>query len=246
MSDQKALHIELVTLFPELFDSFLAASLLGKAIGSGLVAVDRTNPRDFASGRHKNVDDTPYGGGPGMVMRPDPIAAAIDDIEARRGRAFRVFLSPSGTLLSQPLASELANRGRVLLVCGRYEGYDDRVCALYADQVISIGDYVLAGGEIAAAVLIEAMTRLVPGVIGCSDSTVDESFSAGRLEYPQYTRPPQFRDLAVPDVLLSGDHKAIERWRRREALRRTMARRPDLLTSHPLTDVERRLLDQED
>src|SRR5688572_16745903 len=243
---EKALHVELVTLFPELFDSFLAASLLGKAIESGLVAVDRTNPRDYARGRHKNVDDTPYGGGPGMVMRPDPIAAAIDDVEARRGRAFRVFLSPSGTLFSQPLATELANRRRVLLVCGRYEGYDDRVSSLYADQVISIGDYVLAGGEIAAAVVIEAMARLVPGVIGCSDSTVDESFSAGRLEYPQYTRPPQFRDQAVPEVLLSGDHKAIERWRRREALRRTMARRPDLLTSHPLTEEERRLLDQDD
>lgn len=246
MSDQKPLHVELVTLFPELFDSFLAASLLGKAIEAGLVKVDRTNPRDFARGRHKNVDDTPYGGGPGMVMRPDPIAAAIDDIEARRGRAFRVFLSPSGTLFSQPLATELANRGRVLLVCGRYEGYDDRVCSLYADQVISIGDYVLAGGESAAAVVIEAMARLVPGVIGCSDSTLDESFSHGRLEYPQYTRPPEFRDLAVPEVLLSGDHKKIERWRRREALRRTMARRPDLLTSHPLTDEERRLLDQDD
>src|SRR5438093_3986685 len=138
MSDSPLLHVELVTLFPELFDSFLAASLLGKAIEGGLIAVDRTNPRDFGTGKHRNVDDTPYGGGPGMVMRPDPIAAAIDDIEAKRGRAFRVFLSPSGTLLSQPLASELANRRRVLLVCGRYEGYDDRVCTLYADQVISI------------------------------------------------------------------------------------------------------------
>jgi tRNA (guanine37-N1)-methyltransferase len=246
MSEGPRLHVELVTLFPELFDSFLAASLLGKAIEGGLVAVDRTNPREFAKGKHKNVDDTPYGGGPGMVMRPEPIAAAIDDIEARRGRAFRVFLSPSGTLLSQSLASELANRGRVLLVCGRYEGYDDRVCAMYADQVVSIGDYVLAGGEIAAAVLIEAMARLVPGVIGCSESTVDESFSAGRLEYPHYTRPPQFRDLAVPDVLLSGDHKAIERWRRREALRRTMARRPELLDRHPLSDEERRLMDEDD
>jgi tRNA (guanine37-N1)-methyltransferase len=240
-----ALHVELVTLFPELFDSFLSASLLGKAIEGGLVAVDRTNPRDFAKGRHKNVDDTSYGGGPGMVMRPEPIAAAIDDIEARRGRTFRVFLSPSGTLLSQPLATELGNRGRVLLVCGRYEGYDDRVCAAYADQVISIGDYVLAGGEIAAAVLIEAMARLVPGVLGCSASTVDESFSAGRLEYPQYTKPPLWKDLAVPDVLLSGDHKAILRWRRREALRRTMARRPDLLTAHPLTEEERRLMGDE-
>jgi tRNA (guanine37-N1)-methyltransferase len=245
MSDNPLLHVELVTLFPELFDSFLSASLLGKAIEGGLVAVDRTNPRDFAA-KQRNVDDTPYGGGPGMVMRPDPIANAIDDIEARRGRAFRVFLSPSGTLFSQPLATELANRGRVLLVCGRYEGYDDRVATLYADQVVSIGDYVLAGGETAAAVIIEAMARLVPGVIGCSASTVDESFSAGRLEYPHYTRPPQFRDIAVPEVLLSGDHKAIERWRRREALRRTMARRPELLDRHPLTEEERRLLDQED
>jgi tRNA (guanine37-N1)-methyltransferase len=242
MSDTKPLlHVELVTLFPELFDSFLTTSLLGKAIEAGLVAVDRTNPRDFALNR-RNVDDTPYGGGPGMVMRADAIAGAIDDAEARRGRTFRVFLSPSGTLLSQPLATELARRGRVLLVCGRYEGYDERVATLYADQVISLGDYVLAGGEVAAAVVIEAMARLVPGVIGCSDSTVDESFSAGRLEYPQYTRPPQFRDLAVPEVLLSGDHGAIERWRRREALRRTMARRPELFDRHPLTDEERRLL----
>jgi tRNA (guanine37-N1)-methyltransferase len=245
MSDPPRLHVELVTLFPELFDSFLAASLLGKAIEGGLVAVDRTNPRDFAPDRHRRVDDTPYGGGPGMVMRPDPIAAAIEDVESRRGRAFRVFLSPSGTLLTQPLAAELASRGRVLLVCGRYEGYDDRVCATYADQVVSIGDYVLAGGEVAAAVLIEAMARLVPGVLGCSDSTVDESFSAGRLEYPQYTRPPQWKELAVPEVLLSGDHKAILRWRRRESLRRTMARRPDLLDRHPLTDEERRLLDDD-
>jgi tRNA (guanine37-N1)-methyltransferase len=245
MSDKPLLHVELVTLFPELFDSFLSASLLGKAIEGGLVVVDRTNPRDFAQ-KARNVDDTPYGGGPGMVMRPDPIAGAIDDIEAQRGRAFRVFLSPSGTMFSQALATELANRGRVLLVCGRYEGYDDRVAALYADQVVSIGDYVLAGGETAAAVIIEAMARLVPGVIGCAESTVDESFSAGRLEYPHYTRPPQFRDLAVPEVLLSGDHKAIDRWRRREALRRTMARRPELLDRHPLTEEERRLLDEED
>lgn len=240
------LHVELVTLFPELFDSYLGASLLGKAIEAGLVAVDRTNPRDFAKGRHKQVDDTPYGGGPGMVMRPDPIADAIEDAEARRGRAFRVFLSPSGTLLSQSLCTELANRRRVMLVCGRYEGYDDRVASMYADQVISIGDYVLAGGEVAAAVVIEAMARLVPGVIGCADSTVDESFSAGRLEYPHYTRPPRFKDMAVPPVLLSGDHKAIERWRRREALRRTMARRPDLLDRHPLTEEERRLLDDDE
>jgi tRNA (guanine37-N1)-methyltransferase len=246
MSEPPRLHVEILTLFPELFDSFLGASLLGKAIAAGLVAVDRTNPRDFAPGRARSVDDTPYGGGPGMILRPAPLAEAIDDIEARRGRAHRVFLSPSGTLLSQPLVSDLAARGRVLLVCGRYEGFDDRVCALYADQVLSIGDYVLAGGELAAAVVIEAMARLIPGVLGCSDSTVDESFSAGRLEYPQYTRPPEYRGLPVPEILLSGHHAAVARWRQVESLRRTAARRPDLLERHPLSPEERALLGRDD
>src|SRR5881394_4511029 len=156
MSEPARLHVEVVTLFPELFDSFLSASLLGKAIAAGLLAVDRTNPRDFAPGRARSVDDTPYGGGPGMILRPAPLADAIDHIEARRGRAFRVFLSPSGTLLSQAIAADLAARRRVLLVCGRYEGYDERVAAGYADQVLSVGDYVLAGGEIPAALVIEA------------------------------------------------------------------------------------------
>jgi tRNA (guanine37-N1)-methyltransferase len=245
MSEGPRLHVEIVTLFPEIFDSFLSASLLGKAIEAGLVAVDRTNPRDFVPGRHRSVDDTPYGGGPGMILRPAPLADAIDDIEVRRGRAFRVFLSPSGTLMSQEVATDLVARRRVLLVCGRYEGYDDRVATVYADQILSVGDFVLAGGEIAAALVVEAMARLVPGVLGCSESTVDESFSAGRLEYPQYTRPPEFRGLPVPEVLLSGDHAAIARWRRREALRRTVARRPDLLEKHPLSPEERDLLDQE-
>jgi tRNA (guanine37-N1)-methyltransferase len=246
MSEAPLLDIEIVTLFPEMFDSFLGASLLGKAIEGGVVAVTRTNPRDFAGGRHRSVDDTPYGGGPGMILRPAPLAAAIDDIESRRGRAHRVFLSPSGALFSQAMAADLAGRGRVLLVCGRYEGFDDRVCALYADAIVSVGDYVLAGGEVAAALVIEAMARLVPGVVGCSASTVDESFSAGRLEYPQYTRPPEFRGLTVPDVLLSGDHKAIDLWRRRQSLQRTLARRPDLLHRHPLGDEERALVQQDD
>jgi tRNA (guanine37-N1)-methyltransferase len=245
MSDGPQLHVEIVTLFPEIFDSFLGASLLGKAIGAGLVAIDRTNPRDHVPGRHRSVDDPPYGGGPGMILRPAPLADAIDDIEKRRGRAFRVFLSPSGTLMSQTVAVDLARRRRVLLVCGRYEGYDDRVAALYGDLILSVGDYVLAGGEVAAAVVIEAMARLVPGVLGCRDSTAEESFSSGRLEYPQYTRPPEFRGLAVPEVLLSGDHAAVARWRRREALRRTVARRPDLLDQHPLSPEERDLLDDE-
>jgi tRNA (guanine37-N1)-methyltransferase len=232
------LDVELITLFPELFDSFLRASLLGKAIAGGLVRVHRTNPRDFAPGRHRQVDDSPYGGGPGMILRPEPVAAAIDAAEAARGRAHRLLLAPAGRLFDQALAAELAARGRVMLVCGRYEGIDERIAELYADDVVSIGDYVLAGGETAAAVIIEAVARLVPGVLGCEASSVDESFSAGRLEYPQWTRPPEFRGRKVPEVLLSGNHASVGKWRRLEALRRTRLRRPDLFARHPRTEEE--------
>jgi len=236
------LAIEIITLFPEVFTSFLEASLLGKAVASGLIAVERTNPRDFAPGRHRQVDDSPYGGGPGMVLRPDPVAAAIDDVETRRGRAHRLLLAPSGRLFNQTCAADLAIRGRIMLICGRYEGVDERIAELYADESVSIGDYVLAGGEVAAAVIIEATARLVPGVLGCGESVVEESFSAGRLEFPQWTRPPLFRGLGVPDVLLSGNHAEVARWRRREALRRTLSRRPDLLDRWPLTEEEKAML----
>ncbi len=244
MSEAK-LTFEIVTLFPELFDSFLATSLLGKAVTSGLVVVHRTNPRDFAPGKHKSVDDTPYGGGPGMVLRPEPLAGALDHIAAVRGPAHRILLSPQGRLFNQAMAADLGARPRVVLICGRYEGIDERIASLYADDVVSVGDYVLAGGEVAAALVIEAVTRLVPGVIGKIASTVDESFSAGRVEYPHFTHPRDFRGLSVPEILLSGDHAAIERWRRREALRRTMARRPDLLSAFPLTQAERSLFDDD-
>jgi tRNA (guanine37-N1)-methyltransferase len=236
------LDVELVTLFPEMFDSFLRASLLGKAIDGGIVRVKRTNPRDFAPGRHRQVDDSPYGGGPGMILRPGPVAAAIEAVEAERGRAHRLLLSPSGRLFDQALAGELAGRCRLMFICGRYEGLDERIAELFADEVVSIGDYVLAGGEMAAAVLIEAVARLVPGVLGCEASTVDESFSAGRLEYPQWTRPPTFRGLAVPEVLLSGNHAQVAKWRGLESLRRTQARRPDLIERHPLTEHETMLV----
>jgi tRNA (guanine37-N1)-methyltransferase len=236
------LSIEIVTLFPEVFASFLQASLLGKAIASGLIAVATTNPRNFAPGRHRQVDDSPYGGGPGMVLRPDPVAAAIDDVENRRGRAHRLLLSPSGRLFDQRCAADLAARGRIMLICGRYEGVDERIAQLYADESVSIGDYVLAGGEVAAAAIIEATARLVPGVLGCGESVVEESFSAGRLEFPQWTRPPLYRGLGVPEVLLSGDHAEVARWRRREALRRTLLRRPDLIDRYPLDEEERAML----
>jgi tRNA (guanine37-N1)-methyltransferase len=235
------LDVEIVTLFPELFDSFLRASLLGKAIEAGIVRIGRTNPRDFARGRHRQVDDSPYGGGPGMILRPEPLAAAIEAAEATRGRAHRLLLSPAGRPFDQGLAAALAKRGRLLLICGRYEGVDERVAELFADEVVSIGDYVLAGGELAAAVVLETVARLVPGVLGCEASAADESFAAGRLEYPQWTRPPTFRGLSVPEVLLSGNHAQIAKWRRLESLRRTQTRRVDLLSRYPVTDDERLL-----
>jgi tRNA (guanine37-N1)-methyltransferase len=237
------LDIEIVTLFPEIFDSFLATSLLGKAIENGIVRVSRTNPRDFGKGRHHKVDDAPYGGGPGMVMMPEPLAAAIENIEAERGLAHRVLLAPSGRPFDQTLAETFAARGRLMFICGRYEGIDERIMEIFTPEVVSIGDYVLAGGEMAAAVMIEATARLVPGVLGCEESKVDESFAGKRLEYPQFTRPPSFRGLDVPDVLLSGNHAQVGAWRRLESLRRTVARRPDLIGHYPLTEEEKWLLD---
>src|SRR5450432_534694 len=234
---------ELVTLFPEIFEGFLGATLLGKAIAAGVVGAHRTNPRDFAPGRHRQVDDAPYGGGPGMIIRVEPIAAAIEAIEAARGPAHRVLLTPQGRPFDQARAAELAKLPRLLLVCGRYEGVDERVGAHLCHEQLSVGDFVLAGGELAAAIVVEAVARLVPGVLGCGLSADDESFSAGRLEYPQWTRPPTWNGHAVPEILSSGDHAEVARWRRLVALRRTAERRPDLLAAHPLTAEERKLLD---
>jgi tRNA (guanine37-N1)-methyltransferase len=236
---------EIVTLFPELFDGLLATTVIGKAIAAGIVAVHRTNPRDFGLGNYRQVDDTPYGGGPGMIMRVEPIAAALDAIAAARGPSHRILLTPRGRRFDQAGARALAGRPHVTLVCGRYEGVDERVGALVDDQ-ICLGDFVLAGGELAAAVVLEATARLVPGVLGCGLSAGDESFSAGRLEYPQWTRPADWNGQAPPPVLLSGDHAAIARWRLRASLRLTRALRPDLLAAYPLTDDEKRLLASDD
>jgi tRNA (guanine37-N1)-methyltransferase len=244
-ADGPAITFEIVTLFAEMFDDFLRTSLLGKAVTSGIVAVHRTSPRDFGVGRHRSVDDTPYGGGPGMIFRVEPLAAALAAITEARGPSHRVLLSPQGQRFDQRRAAALAGMSRVTLICGRYEGFDERI-ASQVDEQLSIGDYVLAGGELAAAVVIEAVARLVPGVLGCGLSAADESFSRGRLEYPQWTRPPEWNGQAVPSRLLSGDHQAIERWRRREALRRTQERRPDLLQAFPLSDDEKKLLEQDE
>lgn len=230
------MFIEILTIFPEYFRSPLGESLLGKAIASGRLAVRVTDLRSFAEGRHRKVDDEPYGGGAGMVMMAPVVAAAI---EARRDaeglpRAWTVLLTPDGETIDQALVERLAARERLLLFCGRYEGLDERTRALgLFDQEISLGDFVLPGGEAAALSVTEAVSRLVPGVVGSAESLEEESFTRERLDYPHYTRPREFRGLAVPDVLLSGDHAKIRRWRRARALERTRERRPDLLARRP-------------
>ena len=227
------MQIEILTIFPEYFRSPLTTSLLGKAIDSRLLDVTVTDLREFSEDKHRKVDDEPFGGGPGMVMAAPVIAAAI---ERRRGipPAWTVLLTPDGKRLDQELIEELIGRERLLLFCGRYEGIDERTRQLgLFDAEVSLGDFVLPGGESAALALVEALSRLVPGLVGCSESVERESFMDQRLDYPHYTRPREFRGLAVPDVLLSGDHARIERWRRARALERTRERRPDLLRERP-------------
>jgi tRNA (guanine37-N1)-methyltransferase len=233
------MRIEILTLFPPYFRSPLEESLLGRAIGAGLLEVTVTDMRLFSRDRHRKADDEPYGGGPGMVLTAPVVAKAI---EARQGvpPAWRVLLSPDGRRLDQLLVEQLAERHRLLLLCGRYEGIDERVRELgLLDEEVSIGDFVLSGGEAAALVLVEALSRRVPGVVGRAESVEQESFVHDRLDYPHYTRPREYRGLAVPDVLLSGDHARIAQWRRARALERTRARRPDLLERRPEEPGER-------
>jgi tRNA (guanine37-N1)-methyltransferase len=229
------LRIDVVTLFPELFDAPLRTSIIGRAVDRGILSVAVHDLREHGIGRHRVVDDAPYGGGAGMVMRPEPLFAAIEPLKGERTQV--ILLDPAGERLTDPLARELSAAGHVVLVCGRYEGVDERARAL-ADREVSIGDYVLTGGELPALVLIDAVARLVPGVIE-ADSHQSDSFADGLLEGPHYTRPERFRDASVPPVLLSGHHAEVARWRRVEALRRTVARRPDLLATAPLTDQDR-------
>jgi tRNA (guanine37-N1)-methyltransferase len=222
------MRVDVITIFPSLFDTFLATSLVGKAIQGGLVRIDVHDLREWTADRHRSVDDEPFGGGGGMVMTAPPWLAAVRAVSAER-RPRRILLSPQGRRLNDKRVRELAQMGDLLLLCGRYEGIDERVRELVVDDEISIGDYVLSGGEVASMVLIEALSRQVPGVVGLADSVRRESFRDGILDFPQYTRPRSVEGLEVPEVLLSGDHEAIERWRRDEALRRTAERRPDLL-----------------
>ena len=221
------MRIDVITLFPELFDVPLKTSLLGKAVQDGKLRIEITNLRDFGLGPHRSVDDQPYGGGAGMVMRPEPIFAAGESIRQDNSRV--VLLSPRGTRLDQSQVGRLSSFEHLVLICGRYEGVDERVAEHLADEELSIGDFILSGGEIAALAVIEAVSRFVPGVLGNRASLASESHSEGLLEYPQYTRPAAFRGWDVPEILLSGDHGAVERWRRDRAEQLTRERRPDLL-----------------
>lgn len=232
------MRFDIVTIFPGFFASPLSETILKRAQEKGLVRFSLHDIRDATRDRHRSVDDTPYGGGAGMVMLAGPLVDAVEAIP-RKERSLRVLLTPQGEPLTQRLVRELAGYDQLILICGRYEGIDERARARIADREISIGDYVVSGGEIAALVIIDAVTRLVPGVLGNEASAEHESFESGLLEYPQYTRPEIFRDEQVPEVLLSGNHAEIERWRRQEALRRTRERRPDLLEKADLTDEER-------
>ena len=227
------MRVDVVTLFPEMFAGFLATSFVGRAIEGGQLAVRFRSPRDFGLGKHRSVDDTPYGGGSGMVMRVDVLCAAMEslDEDAPGGvKAHRALMTPQGRLLGQGKVRELAGREAVMLVCGRYEGFDERVRA-YVEEEISLGDFVMTGGEVAAMAVVDACARLLPGVLGNEASTIDESHSpetGGLLEYPHYTRPAEFRGVRVPEVLAGGNHAEIARWRREQAVARTRERRPDL------------------
>jgi tRNA (guanine37-N1)-methyltransferase len=222
------MRIDIVTIFPEYFAGPLDAALLGKARAKGLLDIRVHDLRAHTTDRHRTVDDEPFGGGPGMVMKPEPWFDAVEAIEGWEG-ARRVLLTPAGRRFDQKTAEQLSAAPQMVLMCGRYEGIDERVSSGLATDEISIGDYVLAGGESAALVVVEAVTRLLAGVVGEPASLVEESFSTGLLDYPHFTRPAEFRGMQVPEVLLSGDHAAIERWRREQAIERTKGRRPDLL-----------------
>jgi tRNA (guanine37-N1)-methyltransferase len=238
-------RFDIVTIFPDTIDAGLSEGVVARGIASGVLDVQVHDLRDFTTDRHRSVDDVPYGGGPGMVMKPEPLMKAVAHIAATRGTpAAVVLLSPQGRTFTQAEAVRLAALGHVALLCGRYEGMDERVRELVATEELSIGDYVLSGGELAALVVVDAVSRLVPGVVGDEQSVAEESFSRGLLDYPHYTRPAEVAGRRVPDVLLSGHHAEVRRWRRKAALARTLERRPELLAEAALDDEDRRLLEE--
>ncbi|MBN1193091.1 MAG: tRNA (guanosine(37)-N1)-methyltransferase TrmD [Coriobacteriia bacterium] len=232
------MKIDIISILPEMFASVLSASIIGRACSSGVLDIQIHDLRNWTDDRHRTTDDYPFGGGPGMVMKPEPVFRALDEIADDGDASTVVIVSPQGTPLDQKLVKELSAKQHLVIVCGRYEGFDERIRSR-ADLEVSIGDYVLTGGELAAMVVVDSVSRLLPGVLGHEESALDESFSNGLLEYPQYTRPASFAGLDVPEVLLSGDHARIAAWRRAESIRRTAERRPDLLEDAELSESER-------
>jgi tRNA (guanine37-N1)-methyltransferase len=236
-------RIDIVTIFPAMVRAGLQDGVLGRGVASGLIDLQVHDLRDFTTDRHKVVDDTPFGGGPGMVLKPEPLFRAVEHLVETRGAPDMVLLpSPQGRRFTQQVAEEYSRKAHLVFLCGRYEGVDERVSTTLVTEEVSIGDYVLSGGEVPALVVIDAVARLVPGVVGDAESVVRDSFTRGLLDHPHYTRPASFRGLDVPAVLLSGHHGEIDRWRRQQALRRTFERRPDLLVDEALTDEERQWL----
>ena len=241
------MRFDLFTLFPEICAAYLQESILKRAQAAGLIEVGVHNIRDHAAGKHRVTDDLPYGGGGGMVMKPEPVFAAVESVlgaePARAGMPI-ILLTPQGRPFTQTVAQELARQPRLALICGRYEGFDERIRQHLATDEISLGDFVLTGGELAALAVVDAVSRLLPGVLGDPTGAQDDSHASGLLEYPHYTRPPEFRGWTVPEMLLSGDHARIARWRRQEALRRTFLRRPDMLLKLDLSEEDRVYLSQ--
>lgn len=236
------MRIDVLTLFPEILEAFFASSILGRAQNAGYVKLTPINFRRYSTDKHSSVDEPPFGGGAGMVLGPQALFDAVEDIRSQETSV--ILLSPQGRTFTQKIAEELAQKQHLVLICGHYEGIDERVSSHLVTDELSIGDYVLTGGEIAAAVVVDAVTRLIPGVLGNCESAVADSFSTGLLEHPHYTRPREFRGYLVPEVLLSGNHQEIALWRHKESLRRTLKRRPDLLSSYNFSEEDRNLVRQ--
>jgi len=236
------MKFDILTLFPDLFLPFIKEGIIGRAVNKGLVDIRLTNIRTFARGAHKVTDDRPYGGGSGMVMKPGPIYRALRSIERAEGRSLVILLTPQGQTFNQPVAWELSRQDQLILICGRYEGVDERIRSSYIDRELSIGDYILSGGELGAMVAVDAVSRLIPGVLGGERSNLEDSFEDGLLEYPHYTRPRRFDGKEVPPVLLSGNHEEIRVWRKTESLKRTLERRPDLLKKAKLRAEDKAIL----
>ena len=237
-------RVNILTIFPEMFSSILSSSILGRACDQGLLEIRTTDIRPYSLSKHHNTDDYPFGGGAGMVMMAQPIMDSMKVVSSDYPLARRIYLGPRGKKLSPALARELAREKELILLCGHYEGVDQRALDTCIDEEISIGDYILTGGEPAAMVLVDCVSRFIPGVLGSAESPEEESFSEGLLEYPQYTRPREINGMAVPEILLNGDHAKIDAWRRRESLKTTLRFRPDLLETAPLSDVDRKMLEE--